>query len=436
MATRPTVALLPWGDLLEDFLDSIGLSLEAFRDEMSGGWLFGYVEALRRAGVDTVVVCVSARVQEPARWRHEPTGAPLTVLPAPPAYLGARRVLRDPHAWSRREAVGRRRLLGAAAHNLAPYTATPLRALAAEVRRHRCGAILCQEYEYPRFDACVLLGRLLRLPVFATFQGGDVQRVGLERPLRPLTLKACSGLVIGSAVEAERVRRRYRVPAEKIAQVRNPLDVRAWSPTDRGEARREVGLPPDGVVVAWHGRVDVRTKGLDLLVEAWRRLASEGSVSDGRLLLVGTGDGASELQELLRAPGLESVEWVNEYVLDRGRMRSYLSAADLYVLPSRREGFPVAPVEAMACGLPVVAAEAPGVREIFPAGEESGGVVVPREDAHALADALAALLADEPRRVELGRRARRRAEEAFSLEAVGGQLRDFFVRRGLRPAEP
>jgi glycosyltransferase involved in cell wall biosynthesis len=429
MGTRPRIALLPWGDLLEDFLDSIGLSLEAFREEMSGGWLFGYVEALKRAGVDTVLVCVSARVDEPARWRHAPTGAPLIVLPAPRAYLRARGMLRDPQAWTTREAVGRRSLVGGAVHNTAPYLATPVRAVAAEIRRHRCGAILCQEYEYPRFDACVLLGRILRLPVFATFQGGAFQRVAPERALRPLAIRACSGLVIGSAAEAERVRGRYRVPEDKIVSVFNPLDADVWRAEDREAARERLGLARDALVVAWHGRVDLHVKGLDVLVEAWRRLSAGAEGERRRLLLVGTGRHAAELRTLVGS--LSGVEWVDEYVLDRARMRGYLSAADVYVLPSRREGFPVAPVEAMACGLPVVAADAPGVREIYPTGELSGGVIVPREDPDALAGALDELLADASRRRELGRRSRRRVEEAFSLESVGRTLRDFFVKRGL-----
>ena len=106
-------------------------------------------------------------------------------------------------------------------------------------------------------------------------------------------------------------------------------------------------------------------------------------------------------------------------------MRSILSAADVYAFPSRHEGLPVSPLEAMACGLPVVGADATGVADVV----GGAGVIVPRDEVDSFADALAALLADDERRADLGRRARRRVEEHFSLEAVGAQLRAFLVDR-------
>ena len=75
-------------------------------------------------------------------------------------------------------------------------------------------------------------------------------------------------------------------------------------------------------------------------------------------------------------------------------MSSLLSAADVYAFPSRHEGFPVSLVEALGCGLPVVASDATGVEDILGPPGGRPGTIVPRDDRAALADAIADLLAD------------------------------------------
>ncbi|MBV9773873.1 MAG: glycosyltransferase, partial [Gemmatimonadetes bacterium] len=122
-------------------------------------------------------------------------------------------------------------------------------------------------------------------------------------------------------------------------------------------------------------------------------------------------------------------------VRDRARLRGCLAAADAWTLPSRREGFAVAPLEAMACGLPVVAADVAGVGDVLEDGEASGGVVVPRENPAALAVALGRLLDDPARARAMGARARERVERAFSPRAVGARLRRVLLREGGAPCE-
>jgi starch synthase len=166
--------------------------------------------------------------------------------------------------------------------------------------------------------------------------------------------------------------------------------------------------------------MQLRRKGLDVLLDAWQLL---GEAREAHLVLVGAGEDAGEIAR--RAQGARRVHLVQEWVQDRERMRAILSSADVYVFPSRHEGLPVAPLEAMACGLPVVGADATGVADVV--GET--GIVVPRDDPDALARALGELLDDTGRRAELGRAARIRVERSFALEPVGTALRAFLVDR-------
>jgi starch synthase len=432
------VALVPWGQVIEDYLDAIGLDVDGFVEEMGGGWLFGYVEALATAGVGSVLCCVSASVSRPTRRTHRATGAPLWLVPPAPGWRAARRRVADPYAWSAAAAVPPgaatpRRAAARAAHHALPWLATPPLALARVLRAEGCRALVCQEYEDARFDACVAVGRALRIPVVGTFQGGDASRTPLERRTRRRAVRAAAGLVVGSAPEADRVRRTYGLAPDRVANVPNPLPLAEWHVGDRDAARGALGLPPDAGVVAWHGRVEMGRKGLDVLADAWAEITAARPERDLALLLCGTGPDAAALRDRLAAAGATGVRWHDEYVLDRAPIRAHLAAADVGVLPSRHEGFPVALAEMMASGRAVVAADVAGVADMLPGGEADGGLVVPAGDATALAGALGPLLDDRPRAHALGARARHRVAGALSPEAVGAALA---AAIGLVPASP
>ena len=137
--------------------------------------------------------------------------------------------------------------------------------------------------------------------------------------------------------------------------------------------------------------------------------------------MLGNGQGSEVLRQRIAALPNQNVTWIDSFVSDRKLIRCFLAAGDIYAFPSRIEGLPIAPVEAMAAGLPVVAADASGVRDIFKEGEASGGIVVPLDDVQAFAIALGRVLDDENLRHTLAVGSRKRAK-AFAHETIGKQL--------------
>jgi starch synthase len=400
----PGIAIFPWGDVVEEFLDPLGLGLDDFAARMTGGWLFGYVLALQGQGWRPVIVCTSRSVARPTRLEHAATGAPIWVAPGRQTGGGT----------------------GARAPSLryaAQWLSEPGGDFADILAREQCAAVIVQEYEYFRFDRFCLSANRGRRPIFATFQGGDLALSPLERMVRRWSLRRCAGLIVASARERARLAQAYPGLSVPIADVPNPLDTAEWRPEDRATARARLGLAGSDFVVISHGRTDIVRKGLDVLVEAWRRFCPRHP--ETRAIVIGSGQDHAAFAALLAREAPARLAWIDSYVTDRPLMRRWLSASDVYLIASRTEGMPVAPLEAMACGLPVVSSDAHGLPDIFAAGEQHGGIVVPREDPQGIADALERLARDPALRSRLGAAARRRVEDHFSIAAVGAALARF-----------
>ena len=412
---RPTIALVSGADRFEDSYDKIGVSIDDFRTRLNSGWNFNYVDALTSVGVRTVLIFLSSRVAGPRRFIHRGTGTPVWILREPRRH---RLLLKVRGRWPRSPVPP----------SLVSYASTPIRGLTQTLDRERCDAILCQEYESTRFDLCVLTRPLHGRPVFATYQGANRTASRVEEPIRRYTVRHADGLIVAARSERKRVVATYGVPRGRIAGIPNPVDVDGWAPIERSIARARVGIAEDVEVVEWHGHAQVWRKGLDVLLDAWQTVCAERPHRELLLLLVGQGRNTAELRR--RVAGNSRIRWIDRFIHDREELKTYLCTGDVYTLPSRHEGFAVAPLEAMACGLPVVAADTSGVADLLPDGEASGGVVVPREDATALASALGRLLDDPASARELGTRARLRVEKEFSFDVVGQRLSDFVVAGG------
>jgi len=190
------------------------------------------------------------------------------------------------------------------------------------------------------------------------------------------------------------------------------------SADERRALRERFGIPQDGVVFITIGSAGYR-KGYDLLAQAFARLA--GTHHKWFLWLVGPMSRAEgcatneqKIAEMM-APLRQFEAQVRSFgrINDRNEIRRLLGASDVFVFPTRREGIGVAPMEAMAVGLPVVVSRIPGVTDVASVDQETG-LLVPVGDAEALAQAMERLGTDTGLRSAFGTKGRQRINEGFS----------------------
>lgn len=212
--------------------------------------------------------------------------------------------------------------------------------------------------------------------------------------------------------------RRLRVPARRLVDLGNGIDLARFSPGAVDGAavercRRDLGAPGDEVLVGAVGRL-VWEKGLQELIDAATALRSR--CPRARIVVVGPLD--PEKGDGLQASDLERITADSGVVFagERRDMEVVYAALDVYVLASHREGFPRSAMEASAMGAPVIATDIRGCRQVVDHG--TTGLLVPVRSADALADAIARLVDDDELRARLGTGARARAAVEFDQQRV------------------
>ena len=237
----------------------------------------------------------------------------------------------------------------------------------------------------------------------STKHNDDPFRSGRFRHLeRLLTRRADRVICITEALRRFNIEQ-VGLPPGKLEVVHYGLDMPpdAWGPSD---------LPPmpEGARVLLGILRLVPQKGIDVALEALARLRP--SHPDVHLVVLGEGPERSRLEQQAAELGLAEAVW---FPGRTGDVAAWLARSELLVHPARWEGFGICLLEAMLAGVPVVAAAVSSVPEIVVDGET--GLLVPRDDAAALAGALEALLDDPGRARELGEAGRARARALFSV---------------------
>jgi len=263
--------------------------------------------------------------------------------------------------------------------------------------------------------AAAQVGESLRVPVVATAHRADVLDVPARGPRSRAQVadavaridQVCAvSAAIGDAAAA------LAAPRRPVAVVPNGADTRVFAPRGAAEARARLGLPADGPIVSYVGKL-VPRKGVDTLVEAMGVLARR---PEGAPLLVaaGIGEMRPDLERRAAELGVAGrVRFVGKVAHDD--VGWWMAAGDLFVLPSLSEGLPTVVCEAMNCGRAVVATAVDGTPEIVRDGRT--GLLVPPGDAPALADALARVLHEPGLARAMGAEALRIGRAEYTWEA-------------------
>ncbi len=222
----------------------------------------------------------------------------------------------------------------------------------------------------------------------------------------------------------------YDADPSKIEVIPSAVDVDTFQPVSKEKARQELGLDPSEWMAVYVGRMLPR-KGIDNLVLAFARLARRSTVPM-RLLIVGgeTVDGdPMQTPEIRRLADIATLHRVRDRVVFTGkrpqdRLKLYYSAADVAVTTPWYEPFGLTPLEAMACGVPVIGSDVGGIK--FTIADEETGFLVPPRDPIALSRQMERLLLDRAMARRMGRAARARVERLFTWQKVGERTAELY----------
>ena len=215
-----------------------------------------------------------------------------------------------------------------------------------------------------------------------------------------------AALVGVSVATAQALKDILGINGSKLHVVPNGIPMRTGA---RGKLRSELGLAPGELLIVSVGNL-YPVKGHAVLIDALAKLRDRRG---WRLAIAGRGEEESRLRAQAATAGVGDRVHLLGF---RDDIADILAAGDLFTMPSLSEGLPLALVEAMSFGLPVVVTRVGGVPEVVTDGVE--GFLVPPSDPGALASALGALLDDAPRRQQMGDAARTRALRDYALSTM------------------
>lgn len=221
------------------------------------------------------------------------------------------------------------------------------------------------------------------------------------------------------------------LPENKLVQIPSGVDIEKFRPAASEEKvalRKKLNLADGQPIFLFLGGIEER-KGSYRVLEAFNRLAS--TYSQAHLVIVGPTDRYDPVYVQQVRKSIQEWELVERVTFREGlaeNAHEYMRAADIFVLPSSREGLSVAILEAMACGLAVIASDIPEVAQSQIQNKIEGLLISP-EDVSCLADAMSCLVYDVEQRSLLGQAARQRVLREFTDNVVEGQYLELYEKQ-------
>lgn len=264
--------------------------------------------------------------------------------------------------------------------------------------------------------------RIYRGAVFLTSSRvADLPESGLQRSINGWIYRRSRIVVSNSRLGRESASRIYGIPSSRLEVIPNGiLTERFQFAGGQAEARRTLSIPEGPPVVGLVGRLTAQ-KRVDLFLQAAQIIAAR--LPETRFLIAGSGELMDDMTRLARESGLTSHL---RFLGVREDMPLVFAAMDLLALASDFEGLPNVIMEAMAAGLPVVATDLGGCRELIVEGVT--GFLVPPGDSSALAERIVSVLALPDRGRSLGAAGRQRILAEFSMDAMIQRFEELFLR--------
>lgn len=255
----------------------------------------------------------------------------------------------------------------------------------------------------------VIVAKIMKKPVFITAHGMDINNFennSFFKQLITFSLNNCNKAIAVSNDLAGKMRL-LGIDKDKIIVLRNAVNTDIFKPTELKKVRKNYAIK-DNILILFVGYLDT-FKGIFELIDAFYEV-NKGN-KNTTLMIIGEGPKKNELKKRVLKIGLE------KSVIFTGKIPSidiyeYYQSADIFVLPSHTEGLPLVIIEAMACGIPVIASSVGGISEVVE--DNINGFLVPPHNTSLLAYKLSILINDPSLREKFAENTLKTIKQSFN----------------------